>query len=140
NLTRRVGRHVCWALVHLVLAVLVHWPVDARQEGNGGKNTMSVQRQNNGSNREMVRAEKIVKRFGDLTVLNGVDLSVKRGEVVVVIGPSGSGKTTLLRCINHLEKIDDGRIDIEVELMGYMEKNVRLVDDNDANITTIIST
>ncbi|HAE84646.1 MAG TPA: ectoine/hydroxyectoine ABC transporter ATP-binding protein EhuA, partial [Ktedonobacter sp.] len=51
----------------------------------------------------MVRAEKIVKRFGDITVLNGVDLSVKRGQVVVVIGPSGSGKTTLLRCINHLE-------------------------------------
>ena len=63
---------------------------------------MSVQQQANGSSREMVRAEKIVKRFGDLTVLNGVDLSVKRREVVVVIGPSGSGKTTLLRCINHL--------------------------------------
>src|SRR6266567_4063455 len=59
---------------------------------------------------EMVRAEQIVKRFGDLTVLNGVDLSVKRGQVVVIIGPSGSGKTTLLSCINHLEKIDSGHI------------------------------
>ncbi|MDQ6644636.1 MAG: amino acid ABC transporter ATP-binding protein [Chloroflexota bacterium] len=87
----------------------------------------------------MVRAEKIVKRFGDLTVLNGVDLSVKRGQVVVVIGPSGSGKTTLLRCINHLEKIDDGRIYIEGELMGYRESNGRLVEDREANIARIRS-
>ena len=100
---------------------------------------MRVQQQTNGSNREMVRAERIVKRFGDLTVLNGVDLSVKRGEVVVVIGPSGSGKTTLLRCINHLEKIDDGRIYIEGELMGYREKNGRLVEDSEANIARIRS-
>ncbi len=71
----------------------------------------------------MVRAEKIVKRFGSLTILNGVDLSVKRGQVVVIIGPSGSGKTTLLRCLNHLEKIDGGRIYIEDELMGYREVN-----------------
>src|SRR5437870_8924078 len=88
---------------------------------------------------EMVHAEKIVKRFGNLTVLNGVDLSVKRREVVVVIGPSGSGKTTLLRCINHLEKIDDGRIYIEGELMGYREKNGRLVEDSEANIARIRS-
>ena len=100
---------------------------------------MSLQQQANGNNREMVRAEKIVKRFGNLTVLNGVDLSVKRGEVVVVIGPSGSGKTTLLRCINHLEKIDDGRIYIEGELMGYREKNGRLVEDSEANIARIRS-
>ena len=100
---------------------------------------MSLQQQANGNNREMVRAEKIVKRFGNLTVLNGVDLSVKRREVVVVIGPSGSGKTTLLRCINHLEKIDDGRIYIEGELMGYREKNGRLVEDSEANIARIRS-
>ena len=100
---------------------------------------MSVQQQANGSNREMVRAEKIVKRFGNLTVLNGVDLSVKRGEVVVVIGPSGSGKTTLLRCINHLEKIDDGRIYIDGELVGYREKNDRLIEDREANIARIRS-
>src|SRR6266487_1443477 len=87
----------------------------------------------------MVRAEKIVKRFGSLTVLNGVDLSVKRGQVVVIIGPSGSGKTTLLRCINHLEKIDDGRIYIEDELIGYREVNGRLVEDKEANIARIRS-
>src|SRR5712671_2127145 len=88
---------------------------------------------------DMVRAEKVIKRFGSLTVLNGVDLSVKRGQVVVIIGPSGSGKTTLLRCINHLEKIDDGRIYIEGEHMGYREVNGRLVEDRAANIARIRS-
>ena len=99
---------------------------------------MSIQ-QTKDSDREMVRGEQIVKRFGNLTVLNGVDLSVKRGQVVVIIGPSGSGKTTLLRCINHLEKIDDGRIYIEGELIGYREVNGRLVEDREANICRIRS-
>jgi len=99
---------------------------------------MSVQQQQNES-REMVRAEKVVKRFGNLTVLNGVDLTVNRGQVVVVIGPSGSGKTTLLRCINHLEKIDGGRIYIGGELVGYREKNGKLVEDREANIARIRS-
>ena len=88
---------------------------------------------------EMVRAEKIVKRFGTLTVLNGVDLVVKRKQVVVIIGPSGSGKTTILRCINHLEKIDGGRIYIGGELMGYREVNGRLIEDREANIARIRS-
>src|SRR5437764_2574841 len=88
---------------------------------------------------EMLRAEKIVKRFGYLTVLDGIDLSVKRRQVVVIIGPSGSGKTTLLRCINHLEKIDSGRIYIEGELLGYREVNGRLVEDRDANIARMRS-
>jgi polar amino acid transport system ATP-binding protein len=88
---------------------------------------------------EMVRAEKLVKRFGSLTVLNGIDLSVKRGQVVVIIGPSGSGKTTLLRCINHLEKIDSGRIYIEGEMIGYREVNGRLVEDREATIARIRS-
>jgi len=88
---------------------------------------------------EMVRAEGLVKRFGSLTVLNGVDLSVKRGQVVVVIGPSGSGKTTMLRCLNHLEKIDDGRIYIEGQLLGYREVNGRLIEDREANIALMRS-
>ncbi len=88
---------------------------------------------------EMVRAEKIVKSFGHLTVLNGVDLSVKRGQVVVIIGPSGSGKTTLLRCINHLEKIDSGHIYIEGEMIGYREVNGKLVEDREATIAHIRS-
>jgi len=97
---------------------------------------MSIQ-QTTGNDKEMVRGEQIVKRFGDLIVLNGVDLSVKRGQVVVIIGPSGSGKTTLLRCINHLEKIDGGRIYIEGEHLGYREVNGRLVEDRGANIARI---
>src|SRR5579859_1798176 len=88
---------------------------------------------------EMVRGERIVKRFGPLTVLNGVDLAVKRGQVVVIIGPSGSGKTTLLRCINHLEKIDGGRIYVDGELVGYREVDGRVVEDRDANIARIRS-
>jgi polar amino acid transport system ATP-binding protein len=87
----------------------------------------------------MVYAEKVVKRFGSLTVLNGVDLTVKRGQVVVIIGPSGSGKTTLLRCINHLEKIDSGRIYVDGELIGYREKNGQLIEDSEANIARIRS-
>lgn len=83
---------------------------------------------------EMVRAEEIVKRFGRLTVLNGVSLSVKRGQAVVIIGPSGSGKTTLLRCLNHLEKIDSGRIYIAGEQMGYREVKGKPVEDSEANI------
>ena len=88
---------------------------------------------------EMVHAENVVKRFGSLTVLNGVDLSVKRRQVVVIIGPSGSGKTTMLRCINHLEKIDGGRIYIEGQLVGYREQNGRLVEDSEANIARMRS-
>src|SRR6266581_2864744 len=95
--------------------------------------------QSNGNGLEMVRAEKIVKRFGRLTVLDGVDLSVKRKQVVVVIGPSGSGKTTLLRCINHLEKIDSGRIYIDGQLVGYREVNGRLVEDKEAAIARMRS-
>jgi polar amino acid transport system ATP-binding protein len=87
----------------------------------------------------MVRGERIVKRFGHLTVLNGIDFVVKRGQVVVIIGPSGSGKTTLLRCINHLEKIDDGRIYVDGELVGYRIANGKPVEDSEANIARMRS-
>jgi polar amino acid transport system ATP-binding protein len=61
----------------------------------------------------MVRLEDVRKSFGDLVVLDGVDLEVAPGEVLVVIGPSGSGKSTLLRCVNLLEPVDSGRIYLE---------------------------
>jgi general L-amino acid transport system ATP-binding protein len=65
----------------------------------------------------MIEAEGVVKRFGSFTALAGVDLTVARQEVVVVIGPSGSGKSTLIRCINRLEEHDEGRIVVDgVEL------------------------
>src|ERR671934_232622 len=57
-----------------------------------------------------------------------------RGEVVCVIGPSGSGKTTLIRCINHLEKIDGGRIEVNGHLIGYRERNGKLIEDSERNI------
>ena len=63
--------------------------------------------------KEIVRLEKVVKRFGDFTALNGVDVSISEGEVVVIIGPSGSGKSTMLRTINQLEKHDSGRIVVD---------------------------
>jgi general L-amino acid transport system ATP-binding protein len=65
----------------------------------------------------MIEATGVVKRFGSFTALRGVDLTVARQEVVVVIGPSGSGKSTLIRCINRLEEHDEGRIVVDgVEL------------------------
>jgi ABC-type polar amino acid transport system ATPase subunit len=60
-----------------------------------------------------VKLEAVKKSFGDLVVLDGIDLEVAQGDVLVVIGPSGSGKSTLLRCINLLEPIDSGRIFLE---------------------------
>ena len=60
----------------------------------------------------MVKLTNVHKKFGELTVLRGIDLDVFDGEVVTIIGPSGSGKTTLLRCINFLEKANDGELQI----------------------------
>jgi polar amino acid transport system ATP-binding protein len=76
----------------------------------------------------MVRAERVHKRFGVNTVLNGIDLEVGRGEVMCVIGPSGSGKSTLLRCINHLEKIHSGRLEVDGELVGYQQRGDKLYE------------
>ncbi|RED63959.1 amino acid ABC transporter ATP-binding protein [Cohnella lupini] len=61
----------------------------------------------------MIKLTKITKSFGRNRVLNGIDLTVEKGEVVAILGPSGSGKTTLLRCINYLEKPNDGEISID---------------------------
>jgi polar amino acid transport system ATP-binding protein len=74
----------------------------------------------------MVLAEGVHKRFGFLEVLKGIDLQVQRGEVMCLLGPSGSGKSTLLRCINHLEKINSGRLSVDGELVGYREKGGKL--------------
>jgi polar amino acid transport system ATP-binding protein len=83
---------------------------------------------------EVVRAIEVRKSFGKLDVLKGVSLSVSRGEVVVIIGPSGSGKTTFVRCLNHLEKIQSGRILVNGQLIGYREVGGRLIEDSGRNI------
>ena len=72
---------------------------------------------NNAVTAPMIHALDIHKRFGALEVLKGVSLDIATGEVVAVIGPSGSGKSTFLRCLNHLESINRGRIDIEGETL-----------------------
>jgi polar amino acid transport system ATP-binding protein len=69
----------------------------------------------NGDLGPVVRLERVRKSFGDNLVLDGIDLDVASGEVLVIIGPSGSGKSTLLRCVNLLEQIQDGRIFFEGE-------------------------
>ncbi len=63
-----------------------------------------------------------------MEVLRGIDLQVARREVVCIIGPSGSGKSTLLRCINHLEKINAGRLSVDDELVGYRQRGGRLYE------------
>ncbi|MGH3871720.1 MAG: amino acid ABC transporter ATP-binding protein [Pseudonocardiaceae bacterium] len=76
----------------------------------------------------MVRAEGVRKSFGRTPVLRGVDLEVMSGEVMCIIGPSGSGKSTFLRCVNHLEKIDAGRLWVDGELVGYRQRGAKLYE------------
>ncbi|USX47528.1 amino acid ABC transporter ATP-binding protein [Dietzia kunjamensis] len=76
----------------------------------------------------MVRAEQVCKNFGSLRVLKGIDLEVAAGEVLCLVGPSGSGKSTFLRCINHLERVDAGRLYVDGELVGYREKGDKLYE------------
>jgi polar amino acid transport system ATP-binding protein len=74
----------------------------------------------------MVLSEGVHKRFGQLEVLKGIDIEVARGEVMCLLGPSGSGKSTFLRCINHLEKINSGRLSVDGELVGYVQRGDKL--------------
>jgi polar amino acid transport system ATP-binding protein len=82
----------------------------------------------------MVKAEGVHKRFGRLEVLKGISLEVEAGEVVCIIGASGSGKSTFLRCINHLEKIDAGRLWVDGELVGYRQVGDKLYELHDAEV------
>jgi polar amino acid transport system ATP-binding protein len=74
----------------------------------------------------MVNAEGVHKCFGRLEVLKGITLQVMPGEVMCLLGPSGSGKSTFLRCINHLEKINSGRLSVDGELVGYRQVGDKL--------------
>jgi len=82
----------------------------------------------------VVDASNVEKWFGDHQVLKDVSLTVKKGEVIVIVGPSGSGKTTFIRCINHLEKIQKGRILVNGHLIGYRERGGKLIEDAERNI------
>jgi polar amino acid transport system ATP-binding protein len=85
-------------------------------------------------NEPMVKAEAVHKSFGRLEVLKGISLEVNRGEVMCVLGPSGSGKSTFLRCINHLEKIDGGRLWVDGSLVGYRQQGDKLYELRESEV------
>ena len=70
----------------------------------------------------MIQAVDVWKSFGQLDVLKGINLEVMPGSVTCLIGPSGSGKSTFLRCVNHLEKVNAGRLYVDGDLIGYRER------------------
>jgi polar amino acid transport system ATP-binding protein len=82
----------------------------------------------------MIRAEAVHKSFGRHEVLRGINLEVAPKEVMCIIGPSGSGKSTFLRCINHLEKINAGRLWVDGELVGYRQRGERLYELPDREV------
>ena len=84
----------------------------------------------------MVKAQGVHKRFGFLEVLKGIDLEVKRGEVMCMLGPSGSGKSTFLRCVNHLEKINSGRLMVDGQLVGYRESAGKLHELRESEVSS----
>jgi polar amino acid transport system ATP-binding protein len=85
--------------------------------------------------RVMVAARAVRKRYGNLEVLKGIDLEVRRGQVACLIGPSGSGKSTFLRCINHLEAIDGGAIYVDGQLIGYRQRGSRLYELHERDLS-----
>jgi polar amino acid transport system ATP-binding protein len=82
----------------------------------------------------MVQAQSVHKSYGRLEVLRGIDLEVAPREVMCLIGPSGSGKSTFLRCINHLEKIDAGKLYVDGQLVGYEQRGDKLHELRDAEV------
>jgi len=82
----------------------------------------------------MVQAEEVCKHFGRIEVLRGINLRVQSGEVLCMIGPSGSGKSTFLRCINHLEKVDAGRLTVAGDLVGYRQHGDKLYELRDREV------
>jgi polar amino acid transport system ATP-binding protein len=87
---------------------------------------MSAQLNDPPERHPMVEAREVCKTFGRHEVLKGIDLEVRRGEVMCILGPSGSGKSTFLRCVNHLESIDHGRLSVDGELVGYRQRGDKL--------------
>ena len=77
--------------------------------------------------KEMIAVKSLVKHFGSMQAVNGVDLTVQSGQVVVIIGPSGSGKSTVLRCINHLETPTSGEIWVDGRRLTHASKDINTV-------------
>ncbi|WP_277879855.1 amino acid ABC transporter ATP-binding protein [Streptomyces gobiensis] len=86
------------------------------------------------SKHAMVKAEAVHKSFGLVEVLKGIDLEVAPQEVFCLVGPSGSGKSTFLRCINHLEKINAGRLYVDGHLVGYRQKGDKLYEMKESEV------
>ena len=82
----------------------------------------------------MVSAVAVHKRYARVEVLRGITIDVEPGEVMCLLGPSGAGKSTFLRCINHLEKIDAGRLSVDGELVGYREAKGKLQELPEAEV------
>jgi polar amino acid transport system ATP-binding protein len=82
----------------------------------------------------MVQAQRVCKSFGRQEALKGISLTVRRGEVMCILGPSGSGKSTFLRCVNHLEKIDAGRLYVDGKLVGYRQGNDKLHEMHERDV------
>ena len=79
---------------------------------------------------EKVKVSKLYKKFGELEVLNGIDMTVSEGEVVCIIGPSGSGKSTLLRCLNRLERASGGEIVVDNAVITDKRTDINKVREN----------
>ncbi|MEU8772851.1 amino acid ABC transporter ATP-binding protein [Streptomyces sp. NPDC048606] len=82
----------------------------------------------------MVKAEGVHKSYGAAHILRGIDLEVAPREVFCLVGPSGSGKSTFLRCINHLERINAGRLSVDGHLVGYKQKGDKLYELKDSEV------
>ncbi|WCD88631.1 Glutamine transport ATP-binding protein GlnQ [Streptomyces xanthophaeus] len=82
----------------------------------------------------MVKAEGVHKSYGAAHILRGIDLEVAPREVFCLVGPSGSGKSTFLRCINHLERINAGRLSVDGQLVGYKQKGDKLYELKDSEV------
>ena len=82
----------------------------------------------------MLQAEGVYKSFGDNQVLKGITLRVEPKEVMCLLGPSGSGKSTFLRCINHLERIDGGRLSVDGELVGYRQQGDKIYELRESEV------
>ena len=89
---------------------------------------------NNNSEQIIVKFDEVTKQYGDLVVLDKLNLEIKKNEMVSIIGPSGSGKTTVLRVLMTLEKINGGVIHLDGEPLTHMDSNGSLVEANESSV------